>query len=560
VLDGMRLRPVAGLPAIGALRGTLAFAGGHLQRSTVTGTWLGGPITLSVGERRGHGATALAINGHGLLNVRAALLAATGVTGGDGLVHGDAEWSAELRLLQAANGRLASWSARADSNLVGVTSGLPEPFAKTAAAALALRLELAGSEDLGQLRPSLGARLRGLAAVKRRGELWQIERGAVSFGAPAPVLPAEPEVLVQGTVSRLDLPGYALLWRQLTHNAAWPALQARLQATELFAGGRSYPDVTVLADSNQGVDRLRLESADLAGEVRWPGSADGHPASAHLARLNVPALTDPAAGAGLIAALGPTAQLSIDDLQWQGRSLGAFTATVLTHAAALDVTEAHLAGTSAEAGGTVHCQHELCHAEFSLDSHDASATLASLGFRGDLGAARGHATGDLQWASQADGAALATAEGRLHIELDDGVARSTAVPGGRTAGTPLGLLAVPALLAGMGSPPLRFSRLTADFAVHDGQAATSDLHVDGDAEILMRGRIGLAAQDYDAQVWVLKGEQRLPAAVRAFGPTPKMAALWLSLRELFAGAGAGREHVALRLRGTWNAPIVTAGD
>jgi uncharacterized protein YhdP len=110
----------------------------------------------------------------------------------------------------------------------------------------------------------------------------------------------------------------------------------------------------------------------------------------------------------------------------------------------------------------------------------------------------------------------------------------------------------------MGLPQLHFARLTADFAVADGQAVTSDLHLDGDAEILMRGRIGLLAHDYDAQGWVLKGEERLPAAVRGLSPGPRVAALWMSLRELFAGAN--RERAPLRLHGTWDDPMVTAGN
>ena len=89
----------------------------------------------------------------------------------------------------------------------------------------------------------------------------------------------------------------------------------------------------------------------------------------------------------------------------------------------------------------------------------------------------------------------------------------------------------------------------------DGAAVTSNLHLDGDTEILMRGRVGLLAHDYDAQVWVLKGEERLPAAVRRLGPGPRVAALWMSLRELLTGEG--REHVTLRLRGTWDDPMVS---
>jgi hypothetical protein len=72
--------------------------------------------------------------------------------------------------------------------------------------------------------------------------------------------------------------------------------------------------------------------------------------------------------------------------------------------------------------------------------------------------------------------------------------------------------------------------------------------------------VSLTADDYDAQAWILRGEDRLPDAVRRLGPTPKMAAVWLSLRELFGGVTADRTRAALRLRGTWDDPIVTPAE
>ncbi len=560
LLDGVRLRPMAGLPAIDALRGTLAFADGHLQRSTLSGTWLGGPISLGVGERRERGATALVISGRGLLSVRQALLASTGVSDAANALQGNADWSAELKFVAGADRERTAWRVRADSGLLGVTSRLPEPFAKPAGTALALHLEFAGQGDEGQLRLALGDRLRGIAALERRGELWQIERGAVSLAATAPLLPREPVVLVQGAVGRLDLPAYAFLWRQLTHNAAWPALRARLTAAQLLAAGRTYPEVTVSADSGPGLDVLRLESAALTAEVRWPQGTGGRAyASAHFSRLDLPTLDDPAAGL-LLAALGPATQLSVEDLELGGRPLGALTTTIMTHGSTLDAGDVSLQGTSTAAHAAVHCQDGLCHARFTLDSRDAAATLASLGLRPDLRASRAQASGELQWSPAADRPALATLDGHLHIEFEDGVAKSDAAPEAVPAGQPLGLLAVPALIAATGSPQLRFTRLAAGFQLHEGQAVTSDLHFDGDAEILLRGRIGLLAQDYDAQVWVLRGEQRLPAAVRGFGPTPRMAALWLSLREFFGGSQSERRDGALHLHGSWDDPVVSAAD
>jgi uncharacterized protein YhdP len=546
LLDDAQLRPVGGFPAVEALRGTLLFAAGRLQRSTINGQWLGGPIALSVAERRERGAAVITVTGRGQLDARQALLAATGGSGEGSPLEGSAEWSADLKLVPAAGAGEASWRVRADSSLVGVASRLPEPLAKSAVAPLAAHLDLSGNGDAGNLRLALGE-LRALVAVKRRGDLWQIERGALSLAGSTPALPADPVVRVEGKVTRLDLAAYAGLWRALAHNPVWPALRIELTAGEMLAAGRSFTDVSLMADSAADADRLQLESADLDGTVRWPATVDAaHPVIARLSRLDLPDV-------GVMAALGPATLASVDDLRWRGRSLGALTATFTSRAGAVDVSDAHLTGAGGEAQGTFHCREGRCRATFQLESHDAAATLARLGFRPDLSASRALVSGTLDCPVEDGAAALAGTTGLLHVELDDGVTHGA--PADAAQGAPLGLLAVPGLIAAMGLPELRFTRLTADFAVGDGQAYTSDVHLDGDTEILMRGRIGLIAQDYDAQVWVLKGEERLPAAVRRLGPGPRVAALWLSLRDLFSGSN--RERAALRLRGTWNAPMVT---
>ncbi|HUL47165.1 MAG TPA: DUF3971 domain-containing protein [Steroidobacteraceae bacterium] len=553
-IDGAQLRPLAGLPGIEALRGTLAFADGRLQRSTLTGQWLGGPIALSVGERRDHGATAVAISGKGVLDVRQAVAAATGLPAAVTPLQGNAEWSADLRLAPGTNGVRPGWRVRADTSLAGVASSLPEPFAKVPGSVLPLHVELFGTEDAGELRVGLGERLRGLAAVSRRGQLWRIERGAVSFAAGAPAMPAAPVMQIEGTVSRLDLPGYALLWRQLARNSALPALRIELTAAELLAADQSFADVHVSAEAGLASGQVRLESRDLDARVDWPAVVDAaHPVSAHLERLDLAQLSGSgAACAALLAALGSDAQLSIGDLQWEGRPLGGLDATLARHGGALELQGLHITGAGDEAHGALKCRDGACRASFNLASHGAAATLARLGFRADLSAARAWASGELEWPT-APAATLADARGQLHVELDDGLARSVAAAGAQ--GSPLGLLAVPALIAGLGLPQLPFVRLSADFRIADGEATTSNLHLDGETEILMRGRIGLLAHDYDAQVWVLKGEERLPATVRHLAPGPSVAALWMSLRELFTGAN--HERAALRLRGTWDDPMVS---
>src|SRR5882762_9601659 len=72
------------------------------------------------------------------------------------------------------------------------------------------------------------------------------------------------------------------------------------------------------------------------------------------------------------------------------------------------------------------------------------------------------------------------------------------------------------------------------------------------------GRAGAdRGHEFRAEVLTPDGGLR---AVRRFGPTPKVAAVWLSLRELFTGSDADRSHAALSLRGTWDEPIVTPAE
>ena len=586
-LDGTQLEAVAGMPPMESLRGTLVFDSGSLRRSTLTGSWLGGPVTLNVGERRDHGTQVLSIQGHGVLDARQLALAATAGTVIDQTLAptGNAEWSGELSYLAGNDSRPAQWRVKADSSLVGITSHLPEPLAKAGMTALPLHVEVQGSAAAAQLRLSLGDRLHSLVSMRRHDDTsWQVERGDVRFGTTAALLPDTPVVLVEGRLNRLDLPAYVAAWQQLRREPAAPPIRADLLAGEMLVAGRGYPGVRVLAERTDAGANLELQSPDIMGTAYWPAvSQASRPARFHFTRLNVPDGSAFAASAELIAALGPATEFSVDDLVWEDHSLGSLSATIRSAGNAVDVTALHLTGSTQDLDGALHCQGTACRLKFTLDSTNAAATLEDFGFRPELTAAKATVDADLQWQAGETQAPLVSLAGRLNMHLEDGVTR--AVPDPHPQGTPFALLLVPALVNGMGHAnatgkvselgqvgapgqsdgrvpsALRFARLDGDFEFGAGMAVTSNLHFDGDAEILMRGRTGLVARDYDQQVWILRGEGRLPAAVRRFDPTPRVAAAWLSLRDLFTGGS--REESArapFHLQGSWDAPIVVAAD
>jgi uncharacterized protein YhdP len=606
--------------------GSFAFDAGRLQRSTLTGSWLGGPVTLHVGERREKSIRVLAVQAQGSLN--AAQLAS--LANAAGTVDGTTDWSGELAYMQSDASQSPRWRMRADSNLLGVVSSLPEPFAKRSAAVVPAHLEVTGTNDSAQLRANLGDRMRSLLALKRKPDIgWSVDRGAVRFGTAVPMLPSEPVVLVRGRVNQLDLPAYAIAWQRLRQDAL-PTIRAQMVADEMLVGGRRYNEVSLQAERTDAGTNLLFDSAAVAGIVRWPtprGLARGRgipnevqPAELHFTRLNLPDGTLPGDGVGLIAALAPTASLAVDELNWRGRSLGRLTATVAAQDKVVAVDDLRLVNGTHDAHGVLRCQTAVpvCRLTFMIDSTDAAATLAEFGFTPDLAANTASLNGDVEWHPTADQSWLASVRGTVSMRLADGTLTNvqrvertslaesrdggdtrfgdavvTADAGGAGArgadvggvdagaatlsadtGThPFALLAVPALVSGLDAPgaagasltkeqhPLHFAHLEADFELQDGQATTSNLHFDGDAEILMRGRIGIVSRDYDQQVWLLRGEERLPAAVRRFGATPRVAAAWLSLRDIFGGSGEqDRSRAVLRLQGSWDDPMVVTAN
>jgi uncharacterized protein YhdP len=584
-VDGATVQAVSGLPSLEGVTGSFAFDSGRLQRSTLTGSWLGGPVTLWVGEHREKGIRVLAVQAQGTLKVQqlADLANATGT------VDGSTDWTGELAYLQADGSQPARWRMRADSNLTGVVSSLPEPFKKRSAASVPMHLEVMGTNDSAQMRADLGDRMRGLFALKRKPDVgWAVDRGAVRFGTIALALPSDPVVVIRGRIGQLDLPAYAMAWQRLRRDSL-PTIRAQMVADEMLVGDRRYDEVSLRAERTDAGTDLLIDSAAVSGMARWPtpppGVARGRrtehevqPAELHLTRLDLPDGTLPSEGIGLIAALAPKALLSVDELNWRGRSLGRLTANLSAQDSILALDDVRLVNITQDAHGVLRCQTAMpvCRLSFMVESTDAAATLTDFGFTPDLAATAASLNGDVEWHPSDEQPWLASLRGTLSMRLADGALRGPQ-PAGEgdgemaTAPRPFALLAVPALVSGLDAPgaagasltkeqrQLHFAHLEADFELQSGQATTSNLHFDGDAEILMRGRTGLVSRDYDQQVWVLRGEERLPAAVRRFGATPRVAAAWLSLRDLFGGSGTqDRSRAVLRLQGSWDDPIVVA--
>ena len=258
-----------GMPPLEAVRGSLAFDGGHLQRSLLTARWLGGPVSLRVSERSERRASVFVVKAQGLLDVRE--LAALGTFADPTALAGEAEWSGDFVLEPDSRLHRAQWQARLDATLTGITSRLPEPLTKAAGVAAPLHIEIAGSRERAEVRLALADRLHSVFEITAAGDdAWRVERGSVRFGGAGPVtLAAEPAVVLSGKLARLEPSLYVATWNRVRRDVMLPTVSGGVFVSELLAAGDVYPDANLkVRRSALGLD---LQIEPLAQDGR-PGT------------------------------------------------------------------------------------------------------------------------------------------------------------------------------------------------------------------------------------------------------------------------------------------------
>jgi uncharacterized protein YhdP len=559
-LEGATLALAPQIPALEDVHGTLMLDAGHLQRSLLAAHWLGGPLTLRVSERRAGEHWGLNVQAQGTLDAgQLARAAATDL--GTLEVAGRTGWRGDFTLTPGGTGP-ASWHAQADTTLAGITSRMPAPLAKEARLAVPLHVDLQGAANDALARLSLADTLRGVLALHQDEHGWRATGGALGFGGePAAEAPAG-TIEVHGDLAHVDLAPWIIAWRGFAQSALGLPLSTHLQVETLSLAGHAYGSVAVTAQQRDGALQLALHGASLEGALMWPA----HPSSATPVEARFEALQIPGFGAAvdvapLIAALGPVAELEVDRLGQEERLLGRLHSRLEIEGREITIDPLTLEGATDDLRAAMHCGSAgPCRLRFALDTRDAASTLRDFGLRADFKAEHGSLSGELDWplaaAQSSPNQWLSSLRGDLRLALTDG-----SVSGRADTGSPFALMTVPALLqaapASLGRE-LKFAQVNAVYDLHDGSAYTSDLHFDGDAEILMSGRIGLVDEDYDSHALILRGEDRLPAAVRESAAAPKVAAAWMALRELFSQTEPDPSRLQLRLRGSWQSPAITA--
>ena len=449
------------IPQFTGVNGQLRFSETGIALNNITGTFLGGPIKVAATPS---GAGRLTIKAEGRMDaVALRTLTDNALTQ---KLSGAAAYTSEIDV----KGRLATM--RIESDLVGLSSDLPEPFKKLASDALPLLLQTVpnsiktGSEssDGDLLNAQIGKDIK-LAFERKRDDKTQklqIFRGA--FGVQAdPVLPDSgfsvviktpridvdqwtpilaslrgvDETVVRGSpsatatvtenISQLTI-GFAQGFSLLPSSVAAAASEVRI-------GGREIKQVVLGATRVEGFWRANMLASGSSGYFTWRDPKRGEKIGSLTARFN--RLLIPKAQADQLESLLdsspeelPALDIAAEEFIVDETSLGKIEFIAENDSAAnipswsikslkIENPAATLTATG-DWKSRAPSSARVTNLKFNLAIKDSGALLNMFGIKKAIKDGPGKLTGDLAWNGSPLSIDFATLAGKLELDLDKG--------------------------------------------------------------------------------------------------------------------------------------------
>jgi uncharacterized protein (TIGR02099 family) len=546
----------------------------EVQAPALTGRALGGRFNASI-------ATSTLLNGNLRTRVdaegtlQAAALAPVARMPSNAGLLGATEWRGTLDVERNADRKVpARGTVRLSSDLRGVASALPEPFAKTAESSRPLALAATFNGTGGpRIEGSLGRNVRALLQWRRDAKSAPVERGIVQFGGAVPdALPKSPGLWLAGRLDAVSLTKILdLQWtgprgRPIQDWFAGAELSvARFEALgyefrnlggSLKPGNRAW-DVTVSGDAVSG---------RLAVPFTFPGEV---PMVLDLDRLHFGAR---AQGAGRRADPDPrklpAIRVDVRDFAFDQRRFGEVQAEFARGTAGMTLNRFTVKHPAFEAEGRgswlVRGAAAECRLDFDVKTGDVRGFMDAMQLGTQVEGEKGHMSARLTWPGAPEFRAIERLSGRLEISADDG--QLTAVEPG--AGRVFGLMSLAHLrrrlaldfndLTGEG---LSFDTLRGTFRLTDGDAYTDNLTLRGSAaEIGIAGHTNLRDRSYD-QTAVVTGQLGASLGVAgALAGGPAVGAALLLFSQIFKERLQGATRGYYRITGSWDDPQVRRID
>jgi len=556
------------------LGGTLTVQNGAVFARRLEGRFAGGAVGITID-------TPVATPARRLVTVEAAgrleggrLQRIAGLPVNAGLA-GDTDWRGTMRLERSAADENSRVTARLESDLAGLASGLPAPFDKTAAERRPITIDVEfGRPGHFRATASLGGLTRAALDFERAPRGWQVERGDVRFGpGPDPVVGSERGLRLSGALPRASLSSVLALRNAGSsgrHVQDW--LRAvDLDVERLEALGFVFERVGLRMQPGTTAWRVYLDAPDVRGQVLVPFSfTTAEPLVLDLDRLHLgPTETRAGGGEPVDPRQLPPIRFDVRDFTADRRQFGHLTAELVRGADGLvaNSIEARHAAFLARGQGAWRVLAGGPQTSLTVDatSTDLRGFMQAMGYDPVIASRKAGAHAELHWPGMLDGAFFERMSGTIRLEAQEGELLDVE-PGG--AGRMLGLMSVAHLprrlaldfrdITGHG---LAFDSIRGSFVVTDGDAYTDDLTLrSAAAEIGIVGHTSFRSRSYDqtAMVTGKLGASLGVAGVLAGGPA--VGAVMLLFSQVFKSPLKGMTRGYYRITGAWDQPTVERID
>lgn len=514
----------ASVPALYRTNGELSFTEALLSSKSLTADILGGPATLLV-RGGADGVVHVKINGHTNFDELHKIVSNPLLSS----LHGGSNWSAEI----------AAWREQTDvlitSNLSGLMSSLPAPFAKDADTAIPLRFEkrnMRAGQDMMTLQ--YGTLIGAKFLRREENGNWNIKRGVVNFGGMGR-WPDSDGIWLTGVVPELSLQGWGGVLHAVDGGATDSIAGADLLVRKLDAYGYRLSDLHIGMRSHNGVLAVQLAGKEMNGEVSWLPQDKGK-LVARLKNLYLDAgvegkkpeaVSRPVAEAATLTEY-PALDLAVDDFTLKGKQLGKLELLAQQNGRDWLVNSARITNPDGllTLDGKWHTADGMAQtqANFKLEISDAGKILTRFGYPNGVKNGKGKLAGALSWRGAPDDFSYATLDGTL--TLDAGKGRFLKMDPG--IGKLLSILSLQALprhitldFADVFSEGFDFDSITGTAQIKHGQMSTGDFRIDGSsAKVNMSGQIDLVRETQNLNVRILPTLGNSVSLLGAFAAGP----------------------------------------
>lgn len=492
--NGNRIDPGAELPALANASGKVEFTEKTVSAQRIRATLFGQPTELGIASE-GAGRVRVDLQGRATAQALGERLPAALAQ----RLAGAANYRAQLSLKEHRN------TLRIESDLVGLSSTLPPPFDKRAAAAVPLLISKSDQSEAIALR--YANLLSASLALGKEG----LKRAAFRLGGGDVALPTE------GIVLRGGLPALNLdPWRPLlpAKGSGKGAALNDMNVTfgKLTVDKRTFHGINIQAKPLAKGWQVKLNGQEIQGEASYLSAANGSPAriNGQFKKLLIPE-TKSETDADSAATDNPTQQIDIqaDRFGLGNQDYGALTLRLSPLAQHWQIRELTLSNPDGRidlSGELATVAQQPTALNIKAKANNVGRLLGRLGYADTVKRGEGEANGHLTWLGGTKQFQLEKLSGNLAIKAKNG--QFTKVDPG--VGRLLGILSLQSLprritldFRDVFSEGFAFDEIEGNVALDHGTAALKDMRMDGpSAKVLMSGQIGLADETQSLHVVV----------------------------------------------------------